>query len=193
MEPGARGSFRAVLCQEAGARIQRARGDFRAVLCQEAGAEARAQGARGSFRAVLCQETRAKATGHVAVPELPRGLVAGAGATRHVAAPELPCARRREPRDTWTCASVLSFVLTWSLYMGVSGLQGTDSDPRAHLGRGCEPTGRTNIISRAAFLSFIHWDFKPMVQCDRYVAAHDSRGTLRCSDRLAEPSRVAPP
>jgi hypothetical protein len=28
--------------------------------------------------------------GHVAVPELPRGLVTGAGAKRHVVAPELP-------------------------------------------------------------------------------------------------------
>jgi hypothetical protein len=31
------------------------------------------------------------------------------------------------PRDTCACTLILSFVLTWSLYMGVPGLQGTDS------------------------------------------------------------------
>jgi hypothetical protein len=73
---------------------------------------------------VMCQETGAGAMGHVAVPELSRALVAGAGATRHVAALELPCARRWETR---ACAPILSFVLTWSLCMEVSGLQGTDT------------------------------------------------------------------
>jgi hypothetical protein len=52
--------------------------------------------------------------------------VAGARAKRHVVAPELPCDRRREPWDTRVCAHVLSFILTWSLYAGVSDLQGTD-------------------------------------------------------------------
>jgi hypothetical protein len=60
--------------------------------------------------------------GHMAVPELPRALVVGAEAKRHVAALELPCARRREPWDTQACVPILSFVLTWSLYVGVSGL-----------------------------------------------------------------------
>jgi hypothetical protein len=46
----------------------------------------------------MCQETGAKATGHVAVPELPRALVAGIGATRHATVPELSYARRWEPR-----------------------------------------------------------------------------------------------
>jgi hypothetical protein len=63
-------------------------------------------------RAVLCQETGAGATGHVTVPELPRVLVARAGATRHVAALELTCTRRREPWEAWTCAPILSFILT---------------------------------------------------------------------------------
>jgi hypothetical protein len=68
--------------------------------------------ARGDSEAALCQETGVGATGHVAVSELPRVLVAGAGATRHVAARELPCARRRELWDTQACAPILSFVLT---------------------------------------------------------------------------------
>jgi hypothetical protein len=59
----------------------------------------------------MCQETEAGATGHVAVPELPRTLVAGVGAMRHVAAPELPYAGRRESRDTRACTLILSFVL----------------------------------------------------------------------------------
>jgi hypothetical protein len=117
----------------------------------------------GSPGAVLCQEMGAGAMGHVAVPELPRVLVAGAGATRHVAAPELPCARRREPWDTWSYAPVLSFILTWSLYVGVSGLQDTNSGPRAHPGRGWETAGGANILSLATFLSFIRWDFEAVV------------------------------
>jgi hypothetical protein len=67
------------------------------------------------------------------------------------------------PRDTWACAPVLSFILTRSLYMRVPGLQGTDSGPRAHPRRGCELIGGANILSRAAFLSFVRWDFKVMV------------------------------
>jgi hypothetical protein len=129
----------------------------------------------------------------VAVPELPWALVAGAGATRHVADPELPCARRRELWDTRVCEPILSFVLTWSLYAGVSGLQGTDSGPWAHPGRGYEPAGGASVLSRAAFLSSLRWDFEAVVQHGKYVAAHDPRGTLRCSKRLAEPLRAAVP
>jgi hypothetical protein len=40
-----------------------------------------------------------------------------------------------------------AIVLTWSLYAGVPGPQGTDSGPQAHPGRGCEPTGGANILS----------------------------------------------
>jgi hypothetical protein len=123
-------------------------------------------------------ETRAKAIGHIAVPELLWALVAGARATRHVAALKLPCARRQEPWDTRACAPVLSFILTWRLYMGVSGLQGTNSGPRAHTGRGFEPAGGASILSHAAFLSFVRWDFEAMVEHGRYMAAHDPRGTL---------------
>jgi hypothetical protein len=45
---------------------------------------------------------------------------------RHVAAPELPYAGRRESRDTRACTLILSFVLIWSLYAWVSGLQDID-------------------------------------------------------------------
>jgi hypothetical protein len=60
----------------------------------------------------------AKRRGHEARsgPGAASSLVAGAGVTRHVTAPELPCARRWEPRGTQACASVFSFILTWSLY-----------------------------------------------------------------------------
>jgi hypothetical protein len=43
-----------------------------------------------------------------------------AGGTRHVTALEL--------QDMRTCAPVLSFVLTQSLHVGVSGLQDTDNN-----------------------------------------------------------------
>jgi hypothetical protein len=71
--------------------------------------------------------------GHVMVSVLSWALVAGAGATRHVAASELPYARGRELRDTRACVPILSFILTWSLYVGVSGLQGTDTPPLSFL------------------------------------------------------------
>jgi hypothetical protein len=48
------------------------------------------------------------------------------------------------------------FVLTWNLYAGVPGLQGTDSGPRAHLGRGCEPAGGANFLApRSVILIFL--------------------------------------
>jgi hypothetical protein len=168
-----------------------ARGGPRATTCPSG--RSWSHEARGDPGAILCQETGAGATWHVVVPELLRVLVAGARATRYVAAPELSCARRREPWDTWAYAPVLSFVLTWSLYVGVSDLQGTDSGPQAHPGRGCELTGGINILSRVAFPSFICWDFEAVVQHGRYVVAHDPRGTLQCSERLAEPSHTAVP
>jgi hypothetical protein len=93
----------------------------------------------------------------------------------------------------WACALVLSFVLTQSLYTGVPSLQGIDSGIRAHLGRGCKPAGGASILSRATFLSFVRWDFEAVVQHARYVAAHNPRGTLRCSEHLAKPSRTALP
>jgi hypothetical protein len=118
--------------------------------------------AHGGSGATLCQEMGVGAMGHVAVPELPRGLVVGAEAMRHVATPELSCARRREPEPwgTWAYVPIVSFILTWSLYPGVTGRQGTNSGPQAHLGRGCEPVGGASILSRADFLSFVCWDFE---------------------------------
>jgi hypothetical protein len=68
----------------------------------------------------------------------------GDEATGHVAALELPW--EPEPRDTRACMHVLSFVLTQSLYTGVPGLQGTDSGPRVHPGRGYKPTGGAIIF-----------------------------------------------
>jgi hypothetical protein len=48
---------------------------------------------------------------------------------------------------------VLFLVLDLSLYVGVLGLQGTDSGPQAHLRRGCEPTGGANTsFPHSAFL-----------------------------------------
>jgi hypothetical protein len=47
-------------------------------------------GARGSLRAVLRQEAGAGITEHMAVPELPRALVAGAGATTHTRSQSWP-------------------------------------------------------------------------------------------------------
>jgi hypothetical protein len=91
------------------------------------------------------------------------------------------------------CTSVLPFILTRSFYVGVPILQGTNSCPQAHLKRGCEPVGGASILSRAIFLSFVHWDFKVVVQHGRYVVAHDPRGMLRCLERLAELSRAAVP
>jgi hypothetical protein len=39
--------------------------------------------------------------------------------------------------------------------VGVPGLQGADRDPRAHLERGCEPTGGANFLApRSVILSF---------------------------------------
>jgi hypothetical protein len=68
--------FGAILCQEAGAGAQGARGSFGAILCQETGAGA--QGAHDRFGAVMCHETGVETMGHMAVPELPWGLMARA-------------------------------------------------------------------------------------------------------------------
>jgi hypothetical protein len=51
---------------------------------------------------------------------------------------------------------VSPFVLTWNLYAGVPGLQGTDSGPQAHLGRGCEPAGGAKFsVPRSVILIFL--------------------------------------
>jgi hypothetical protein len=104
-------------------------------------------------------ETRESAEAHL-------NREARSEAEEHMATPELFSARRRGPgpRDTWrrrnpplqggvvrnysVCGSAwmhaLLLVLTESLYVGVPGLQGTDSGPRAHLGRGYEPADGAN-------------------------------------------------
>jgi hypothetical protein len=87
------------------------------------------------------------------------------------------------PWVTRVCAPVFSSILTWSLYAGVPGLQGTDSGPRAHPGRGHEPVGGASILSRATFLSFVHCGFEAAVQDDRHVVAHDPHVT--CDDWCA--------
>jgi hypothetical protein len=52
--------------------------------------------------------------------------------------------------------AALPFVLIWNLYAGVPGPQGTDSGPRAHLERGCEPTGGANSLTpRLVTLNFL--------------------------------------
>jgi hypothetical protein len=86
-------------------------------------------------------------------PGAASGWTAGAETAGHAAAPELPRAGQRElgPQDTWRSRSWPS-VLTWSLYAGVPDLQGTDSGPRAHLGRVSEPVvGPTSLFPRCFF------------------------------------------
>jgi hypothetical protein len=72
----------------------------------------------GAILVVLCPKTGAGSTGHMAVPELPRALAAGATAMRHAVALELPCARGRELRDTRACAPILPFVFDLKLICG---------------------------------------------------------------------------
>jgi hypothetical protein len=47
----------------------------------------------------------------------------------------------------------LQFVLTFGLYVGVPGLQGTDSGPRVHLGRGNEPADVGPTLQHSTRLS----------------------------------------
>jgi hypothetical protein len=48
------------------------------------------------------------------------------------------------------------FALTWNLYAEVPDLQSTDSGPRAHLERGCEPAGGANFSAlRSIILIFL--------------------------------------
>jgi hypothetical protein len=41
------------------------------------------------------------------------------------------------------------------LYVGVPDLQGTDSGPQAHLGRGNEPAGGTNYSTPRSVINFL--------------------------------------
>jgi hypothetical protein len=126
-------------------------------------------------------------------PRAVAGPGGGARATRHVAAPKLPYARRWEPWDTRACTPVLSFILTWSSYAGVSDLQYTDSGPMPTPGEAVNPRVGSASFSVQPFLSFVRWDFEVVVQHGRNVVAHDLCGTLRYSECLAEPSCAAIP
>jgi hypothetical protein len=98
--------------------------------------------AHGSPRAAPSREVGARATRTRGAPgaALSREVDAGAMGTRGSPGAALP------------------FVLIWSLYAGVSDPQGTDSGPRAHPERGCEPTGRANSSTpRSVILNFFTW------------------------------------
>jgi hypothetical protein len=98
-------------------------GGPRVALSRVAGA--RATGTRGGHGAAPSQEVGARATGTRDTPGAVLCREAGAGAAGICG----------DPR------AALPFVFTWSLYAGVPGPQDTDSGPRAHPGRGCEPAG----------------------------------------------------
>jgi hypothetical protein len=88
-----------------------------------------------------------------------------------------------------------SFVLTWNLYAGVPGLQGTDSGPRAHLGRGSEPTGGGNISFPALlfgtlYLGIVHREFG---FTNGRVATCDSHGMLWHAKHLLISPRTVDP
>jgi hypothetical protein len=137
---GTYGSSGAALSQKAGAGAQATCGGTGATLSREVGVGA--AGARGSPRAAPSQEAGVGAMGARGAPgaALSREVGAGAAGTRSGLGAALP------------------FVLTWSLYAGVSDPQGTDSGPWAHLGRRYKPAGGANILSHVAFLSLVRWD-----------------------------------
>jgi hypothetical protein len=95
-------------CLQLAEPVLRTRDSFGAALSQKAGAGA--QTTCGGPEATPSQETRAGATGTHAGPGAAPSQGAGAGALGHVGT-----------------RTALSFVLTWSLYAGVPGPQGTDS------------------------------------------------------------------
>jgi hypothetical protein len=74
--------------------------------------------------------------------------------------------------DTWARAStrlVLRFDL--ELICGVPGLQGIDSGPRAHLGRGYEHVGGANIFFPCCFSEFCTLIFQSGSYLSRSLAA----------------------
>jgi hypothetical protein len=137
---GTRGTPGAALRHEVGAGAVGTLGASGPALSREVGAGA--AGTRGAPRAALRQEVGAGAPGTRGAP----------GATLH---------REVDAGAMGTCGSpgtALPFVLIWSLYAGVSDPQGTDSGPRAHPERGCEPTGRANSSTpRSVILNFFTW------------------------------------
>jgi hypothetical protein len=77
-----------------------------------------------------------------------------------------------------------------SLYAGVPGPQGTDSGPRAHLRRGCEPAGGANILSPRGLSESLCVGIPK-----RWCSAADAWRPTICADvaLLTEPSRIAVP
>jgi hypothetical protein len=120
-------------------RVQVTRGSSGAALCQKVGAGAQVThggpGAAPSHWGTWQPRCYPEPRGHVAAPELPR---AGSGSRVTGTHGGLGAALSREEG---------AIVLTWSLYEGVPGPQGTDSGPWAHPGRGYKPAGGTNILS----------------------------------------------
>jgi hypothetical protein len=85
----------------------------------------------------------------MAAPEPPGAKRWGSKAIERVTVlePSHLGSRDLELRDTWRRVDARPpLVLTWSLYEGIPGLQGTDSGPWAHLRGSYEPTGRANIF-----------------------------------------------
>jgi hypothetical protein len=114
------------------------RGNSGAALSQQAGAGA--QATRGGPGAALSREAGARAVGTRGGPGAALSREAGARVTGTRGGP----------------GAALPFVLTWSLYVGVPGPQGTNSGHRAHLGRGCEPAdGANSSASRSVILNFL--------------------------------------
>jgi hypothetical protein len=115
---------------------------------------------RGSAGAHLSQEARSGAAGHVTASELTSAGRQGPKPQETWQHRSLPQSggevrSRRTRGRAWMHALLL--VLTLSLYVGVPGLQGTDSGPRAYLGRGCEPTGGVNSSTpRSIILNILH-------------------------------------
>jgi hypothetical protein len=124
--------------QEVGAGAAGTRGGPGAALSREVGAGA--VGTRGGLGAALSREVGAGVTGTRGGPGAALSREVGARAT----------GTRGGPR------AALPFVLTWSLYVGVPGPQGTNSGHRAHLGRGCEPAdGANSSAPRSVILNFL--------------------------------------
>jgi hypothetical protein len=112
----------------AGKRGPKLRNTWQRRSSTQQGGEARGHGTCGSTGAHLGRQARSRAAGHMEVPELTsierRGL---------------------ELQGTWQRVDARPApYLDLKLVCGVPGLQGTDRGPRAHLGRGSEPTGGAN-------------------------------------------------
>jgi hypothetical protein len=156
---GTRDSSGAALSQKAGAGAQTTRGGPGAAPRREV--RAGATGTRGGLGASSSRQAGAGAVGtRDSLGAAPSRKARAGDMWRPWSCPE-PGGRSRGLR---TRGHALSFVLTWSLYERVPDPQGTDSGPQAHPGRGCEPTGGPNILSRAAILSLVRWDFEAVVQ-----------------------------